>query len=123
VLVIASRTAVAEELRAALLARAQRGPVELTLLLPAPEAAGEAGPLLRGAVERLRAAGLDVAGRLGPADPCAAVEEVWEPGEYDEIVLATLAPERSHWLALDVPSRIEALTGVTVAHVVAAPAA
>jgi hypothetical protein len=122
VLVIASKTAAAGELRAALLARAQQGPIELTLLLPAPEgAAGEAGSLLRGAVEALRAAGLDVAGRLGAEDPYAAVAEVWEPGEYDEIVLGTLPPGRSHWLALELPDRIEQLTGVTVEHVVATP--
>jgi hypothetical protein len=121
VLVIASRTAAAGELRAALLARAQRGPIELTLLLPAPEGAGEAGTRLLGAVEALRAAGLDVAGRLGAADPYDAVAEVWEPGEYDEIVLGTLPPDRSHWLALGLPERIERLTGLTVEHVVAAP--
>jgi hypothetical protein len=122
VLVIASRTAAADELRAALLARAQRGPVELTLLLPAPEgASGEAGALLRAAVERLREAGLDVAGRLGSEDPCDAVAEAWDPGEYDEIVLATLPPGRSHWLALGLPERIAQLTGLPVEHVVAAP--
>jgi hypothetical protein len=121
VLVIASRTATAGELRAALLARAQRGPIELTLLLPAPEgASGDAGSLLRGAVEQLRAAGLDVAGRLGSEDPYDAVAELWEPGEYDEIVLGTLPPGDSHWLALGLPQRIERLTGLTVEHVVAA---
>jgi hypothetical protein len=122
VLVIASRTAAADELRAALLARAQRGPIELTLLLPAPEgASGEAGAQLRGAVEALRAAGLDVAGRLGSEDPYDAVAELWEPGEYDEIVLGTLPPGHSHWLALELPDRIAQLTGVAVEHVVATP--
>jgi hypothetical protein len=123
VLVIASRTATADELRTALLARARRGPIELTLLLPAPEHAGDAGTRLLSAVETLRAAGLDVAGRLGAEDPYAAVAEVWEPGEYDEIVLGTLPPGRSHWLTLELPQRIERLTGLTVEHVVAAPAA
>jgi hypothetical protein len=121
VLVIASRTATAGELRAALVSRAQRGPIELTLLLPAPEGAGEAGARLLAAVEALRAAGLDVAGRLGAEDPYDAVAEVWEPGEYDEIVLGTLPPGRSHWLALELPERLERMTGLTVQHVVAAP--
>jgi hypothetical protein len=122
VLVIASRTATADELRTALLARAERSPIELTLLMPAPDGAvGEAGAHLRDAVERLRAAGLDVVGQLGAADPYAALTEVWEPDEYDEIVLGTLPPERSHWLALELPERIEQLTGLTVEHVVASP--
>jgi hypothetical protein len=118
VLVVAGRTARADELRRALIARAARSPVELTLLLPAPDDAGEAGALLCDAVEQLRASGLDVAGRLGEADPYDAVAEVWDPGEYDELVLATLPPERSHWLALDLPARLEQLAGVRVAHVV-----
>jgi GABA permease len=121
VLVVASRTAAAEELREALLVRAAQGPVELTLLYPAPDHAGEAGALLRRAVERLRAAGLDVAGQLGEADPYDAVAEIWDPAEFDEILVSTLPPERSHWLALDLPARLEQLAGVRIAHVVATP--
>lgn len=120
VLIVASRTATSEELRAALLARSRSGPVEFTLLLPAPPEAGEAGALLRDAVERLRAAGLDVAGMVGDPDPFAAVAEVWDPREFDEIVLATLRPGRSHWLSVGLPRRVERLAGVPVTHVVAA---
>lgn len=122
VLIVASRTATSEELRAALLARSRSGPSEFTLLLPAPRDAGEAGPLLREAVEQLRGAGLDVAGMIGDADPFAAVAEVWDPREFDELVLATLTPERSHWVALDVPARVEQLVRVPVTHVVASSA-
>lgn len=123
VLVVASRAAAADELRSALLARADRGPVEITLLLPAPaDAAGEAGLLLRSAVERLRAAGLDVAGRLGDADPAVAVADVWDAAEYDELFLATLPPGRSHWIELGVPAQLEQRTGIAVEHIVAADA-
>jgi hypothetical protein len=122
VLVVASRTAVADELRDALLERAQTGPLEVTLLVPAPSWAAEAAGLIRNAVERLRRAGLDVAGLLGEADPYGAVEQVWDPAEYDEIVISTLAPDRSHWLRLEVPARVADLTGVPVATVVAASA-
>jgi hypothetical protein len=123
VLVVASRTAHADELRRALLARAQRSPVELTLLMPAPhDAEGEAGALLREAVEALRACGLDVAGLLGEADPYEAVAEVWDPGEYDELLVSTLPPGESHWLALDLPARLAQLAGMPVEHVVAAAA-
>ena len=119
VLVVAGRTATADELRDALVARAGSGPVELTLLVPAPSLAAEAAGLIRAAVERLRHAGLDVAGQLGEADPYGAVREIWDPAEYDEIVVATLAPERSHWLRVDVPARIARLTGVPVTTVIA----
>jgi hypothetical protein len=118
VLVVACRTAASEALRAALLEHARRRPTEYTLLLPAPPAAN-AGALLRRAVDRLRAVGLDVAGLLGEPDPCDAVAEVWDPGEYDEIVVATLPPLRSQWLAAEVPERIARLTGAPVATVVA----
>lgn len=121
VLIVASRTATSDELRAALLARRHSGPSEFTLLLPAPPEAQDAGPLLQAAVERLRDAGLDVAGMVGHADPLAAVAEVWDPGEFDEIVLATFPPGRSHWLASGLPDRVQQLAGVPVAHVVAAP--
>lgn len=118
VLVVASRTAVAAELREALLARAERGPVEFTLLLPAPPA-GEAAVLLRSAVEGLRTAGLDVAGQLGDVDPGRAVAEIWDPDEYDEVIVATLPPDRSQWLAVDVPRQIALWTGTEVELVVA----
>lgn len=119
VLIVASRTATSDELRAALLARSRSGPSEFTLLLPAPAGAGEAGPLLREAVERLRGAGLDVVGMIGDADPFTAVAEVWDPREFDELVLATLAPERSHWLTAGVLARLGELVRLPVTHVVA----
>jgi hypothetical protein len=113
VLVVADRTALSAALRTALLARAARGPAEFTLLLPAP-AGYEAPQRLLVAVEQLRASGLDMAGQLGDADPLTAVEQAWDPHEYDEVVLGTLPPGRSRWLADELPERIERLTGVAV---------
>ncbi|ADB51653.1 hypothetical protein [Conexibacter woesei] len=120
VLVLAGLTVVSGALRAALHARAARGPAEFTLLLPASEdgAAGHRERLLV-AVERLRADGLDVAGQLGDPDPLLAVRQVWDPVEYDEIVLSTFPPGRSGWLERGVPRALERATGVPVAHVVA----
>jgi hypothetical protein len=122
ILVVACRTAGSNRLHAALRDRARRGPAEFTLLMPAPAGADDAGLRIRAAVERLREEGLDVAGQLGAADPFVAVAEVWDPAEYDEIVLSTLPPDESHWLTADVPRRLERLTGVAVAHVVASAA-
>lgn len=121
VLVVAGRTARSEALRGALLARAAAGPAEFTLLVPGGDGASglEEPRRLVEAVERLRAAGLDVAGHLGDADPLAAVTQVWDPFEFDEIVLATLPPGRSRWLAADLPGRVERATGVEVRRIVA----
>lgn len=121
ILVVAGATALSGALRDALLARAAAGPAEFTLLLPAdPGAPGEDPPArLLAAVERLRAEGLAVDGRLGDADPLAAVRQVWDPYAFDELVLSTYPAGRSRWLALDVPGRLERATGVIVARVVA----
>ncbi|MBB4663414.1 hypothetical protein [Conexibacter arvalis] len=119
VLVVAGRTALSDALRGALLARAAAGPAEFTLLLPGDGDACERARRLVDAVERLRGAGLDVAGQLGDADPLVAVTQAWDPGEFDEIVLATHPPGRSRWLARDLPGRIERATGVAVRRVVA----
>jgi len=120
VLVVAGRTARSEALRGALLARAAAGPAEFTLLLPGDgDGDGEEPRRLVEAVERLRADGLDVAGQLGDPDPLLAVTQVWDPREFDEIVLSTLPPGRSRWLAADLPGRVERATGVEVRRVVA----
>lgn len=75
-----------------LLERAARGPAEFTLLVPAADDDHEARRRLLDAVELLRASGLDVAGRLGPADPDAAVAETWDPLEYDEVTRVVAEP-------------------------------
>lgn len=120
VLVVAGRTARSGALRSALLARAAAGPVEFTLLVPAAEDDdGEPPRRLLDAVEQLRGEGLDVAGQLGDADPLLAVTQVWDPYEFDELVLSTYPPGRSVWLAHDLPGRLERATGVEVRRVVA----
>ena len=67
----------------------------------------------------MREAGLDAEGQVGDADPVAAVSDVCRPGEFDEIVVATLPAQASKWLLVDVPHRLERLTDVPVRHVVA----
>lgn len=119
VLVVVDRGAVSAALRVALLGRAAAGPAEFTLLLPAPEDGSADHPdQLLAAVEQLRAEGLDVAGQLGHPDPLLAVRQVWDPVEYDEIVVTTLPRGRSHWLAHDVPAELKRATGAEVVQVV-----
>ncbi len=125
VLVVANVTATSDELIQALKERTSRGTCRFTLVLPAPgggKVGREAGRrALDAALERLRAEGLDVEGRVGDQDPIGAVHDAWDPMKYDEVVISTLPTGASKWLQVDLPHRVEKLTGVQVTHVVAQP--
>ena len=54
---------------------------------------------------------------LGDADPIVAVQEEWNPGRYDEVVVCTLAAGSSQWLQIDLPHRVAKLTDCQVRHV------
>jgi hypothetical protein len=125
VLVVANVTAASDELLDALKRRAARGACDFMLLIPATgggsagrEAAQEG---LDVALTRLRAEGLSVEGKVGDPDPVVAVHDLWDPMRFDEIVISTLPTGASRWLAVDLPHRVEKLTGVQVEHVVAQP--
>jgi hypothetical protein len=79
---------------------------------------------LAAALEGMRAAGLEhVDGKVGNPDPIVATMELWDPREFDEIVVSTLPTGSSRWLGLDLPHRLEKLTSVPVLHVVSRPPA
>ena len=126
VLVVANVTADAPELIRALAQRAGRDSCAFTLLVPAP-AAGSVGreaaeERLASALSAMRDAGIEVEGRVGDHDPIAAVHDEWDPQRYDEVVVSTLPTGASKWLQVDLPHRIEKLTGGSqVTHVVAEP--
>jgi hypothetical protein len=126
ILVVANVTADAPELIEALKGRAERDDCSFTLLVPAP-AAGSVGreaakKRLDTALGAMRAAGLEVDGRIGDHDPIAAVHDTWDPREFDEVVISTLPTGASKWLQVDLPHRVEKLTGGSqVFHVVASP--
>jgi hypothetical protein len=87
-----------------------------------PRSAAGSANRLEEALEAMRGAGLaKVEGRVGDPDPVVAAMEVWDPMVFDEIVVSTLPTGVSRWLGLDLPRRLEKLTGVTVRHVVAQP--
>ena len=46
---------------------------------------------------------------------------VWDPAKFDEIVVSTLPTGTSKWLQIDLPHRVERITGMPVEHVVASP--
>jgi hypothetical protein len=126
VLVVANVTADAPELIQALKERAARDSCAFTLLVPAP-AAGSVGreaaqTRLDAGLAAMRDAGLDVEGIVGDHDPIAAVHDQWDPQRYDEVVVSTLPTGASKWLQVDLPHRVEKLTGgCQVTHVVAEP--
>jgi hypothetical protein len=129
-LVLANRTADSPQLRDALLERRDRGPIEVTLLVPAaweaqdPHGGVETGRRrVRAALANLRDTGLEVRCRLGDPDPVTALRETWDPERYDEVIVSTLPSRVSRWLQIDLPRRAQRITGVPVTHVEAAEAA
>jgi hypothetical protein len=125
VLVVANITATSDELLSALCERAARDRCDFTLVVPAPGVGPEgreaAERMLVAALERMRAEGLRVEGKVGEHDPLAAIADVWDPTRFDEVVISTLPTGVSRWLQVDLPHRAERVTGVQVTHVVAEP--
>jgi hypothetical protein len=128
VLVVANKTAGSEELLTAMRERAEQGPVEFHLVVPAsPRGASWAFDMnsgqdaaehdLEGAIERMRARGLDVQGEVGDPDPVAAVSDSTHSGGYDEVIVSTLPKHLSKWLKVDVARKIAHATGLPVKHV------
>jgi hypothetical protein len=123
ILVVANRTADSDELLAALKAHAEHHPTTFTLLVPAP-AAGPAGreagkEALERALAAMRATDLEVDGQVGHHDPIAAVDDMWDPQRFDEVIVSTLPGAASKWLQVDLPHRVARMTGVQVTHVIA----
>ena len=123
ILVVANRTADSDELRAALEAHAERRETRFVLLVPCPAAGPPGRDAARATADRavalLREGGLDVEARVGHHDPIDAVSDVWDPREFDEVIVSTLPGAASRWLQFDLPHRVARLTGVQVTHVVA----
>ena len=122
VLVVATVTATSDDLLAALEERVRRStvPVDFTLVMPAsaPDPA-TTQPMLDEALERWGETGLKATGVVGDADPVQAVNELWKPGSFDEVIVSTLPGQTSRWLRSDVPYRIGHLCDLPVTHVVA----
>jgi hypothetical protein len=131
VLVVANQTAESEELLAALKARADQGPVEFTVLIPAtPHGVAWAADMFAGEeeaaehrdamIQRLRSIGLDVRdAKVGDPDALAAIQDEVNFNRYDELIVSTLPLKISKWLRIDLPRKAEAATGLPVLHVAA----
>jgi hypothetical protein len=122
ILVVAHKTAATPALIEAVRERAARGPCRFTLLVPNaahgldkvmnPEEVGqdEARSVLELAVPLLEeAAGGEVEGKVGDANPMDAVQDEINMHGYDEIILSTLPARVSRWLHLDLPRKVAGL--------------
>jgi hypothetical protein len=117
-LVVANRTVDSPELLDAIRSRAERGPIHVTMLAPSSYSERtQAQRRLQSAAASLDAAGVEAEGTLGDADPIVAVQETWDPGRFDEVIVCTLAEGASQWLQIDLPHRVAKLTDCQVRHV------
>jgi hypothetical protein len=57
-------------------------------------------------LDRLREIGAVADGAVGDANPLVAIEKAVLEQKFDEIILSTLPPGVSRWLALDLPHRV-----------------
>lgn len=122
VLVVAHKTAATQPLLDAVRERASRGPASFTLLVPNPAhglhkavdpedvGASEAQGVLDNALPKLSdAAGSQVDGIIGDADPSAAIQDAINLRGFDEVIISTLPTKVSRWLHLDLPSKVSGL--------------
>lgn len=129
VLVVANRTAATPALLDAVRDRARRGDAVFHLVVPAqphgldrvmdPEDVGkdDAQVALEQALPRLTdAAGAEVTGEVGDAEPLAAIQDAIHLHGADELIVSTLPRRLSRWLRLDLVSKARAL-GLPVLHV------
>lgn len=118
-LVVANRTAESAELLAYLRARAQAGPIDVTLAVPVEIGGRDAARRrLESALAAFREAGIRAHGTVtGDGDPLHAVLDAYDPARHDEIVFSTLPQHLSRWLGCALPERVRRMTGALVRHV------
>jgi hypothetical protein len=55
------------------------------------------------------AAGSEVEGMVGDADPTAAIQDAINLRGFDEVIVSTLPARFSRWLKLDLPSKVSGM--------------
>ena len=122
VLIVAHRTAATPALIEEVRDRAARGNCVFTLLVPNPAhglhklvdpedvGEGEARDTIELALPLLsEAAGSEVKGLIGVAEPLAAIQDAVNLHGYDEIIISTLPARVSRWARLDLPHKAAGL--------------
>lgn len=128
ILVVAAQTAGGRHLRERVAAEVSRGPARFFVLVPAVDVGADAQTWnehrdwaraqarLDRALASLREIGADVDGGVGSHDAFAAVRDALRAHPFDEVWVSTLPAGISRWLKLDLPSRIERVSGLPVVH-------
>lgn len=135
VLLVANRTLGSDEVVTAVRERIRAGATELWIVAPVSPTRGQAGASMTGlagageaillrdqspddqsydaAQRRLDEAllefgrlGITAGGEVGDVDPFRAVSKVMRTRTFDEVVISTLPKPASHWLRVDLPSRV-----------------
>ena len=110
ILIVANRTAATPKLLEEVKRRAQEEETTFALLIPEERGRDEADWTLELALPLIeRAAGGEVEGIVGHAEPFQAVRDAVEKGGYDEVMVSTLPRRVSRWLRRDLPHRLEQL--------------
>ena len=135
-LVVAHRTLGGDHLLDHLRSLREAGPCRFHLLVPEyhpsnhvwseEEVTLEARRRLQAGLERLQQHGIIADGEIGDSNPVYAIGTVLRREgrkAFDGIVLSTLPPGPSHWLRLDVPSRVrKEYPRIPLTHLVEEPA-
>ena len=116
VFVVANQTIVGAPLLAAIRERAEVGPAEFTLVVPADEPGVERR--LSRALAQLEQAGVQASGHIGDADPFVAVMNAVHDEGADEIIVSTFPQATSGWLRRDLIGRVRKASNLPVRHVV-----
>jgi len=91
-------------------------PLDPTLLPSAADVRDEGIAVARSNLDtelsRLREIGATADGAVGDPNPMVAIEKAVAEKQFDEIILSTLPPGISRWLALDLPHRVRRKTNV-----------
>ncbi len=141
ILLVANQTLGGEELTAAVRERVWDGATELWVVVPvtqtsnrvavgatgfgpahlAPDrsAAEVAEGRLRDALYRFEHLGIPAGGEVSDKDPFSAVSDVLSREHFDEVIVSTLPTGLSHWLHIDLPSKVERGFGLPVTTVTA----
>jgi hypothetical protein len=121
ILVVANEAAEGEALRRSLLERTADAPADVLVLAPASKspAGSDVEMRLLRCVDWLACHGLvSVRARVGDSDPMLAIADALAGFHATELIVATHPPERSNWLARDLPGRARRMFGLPTTHVV-----